>query len=138
MSEATTRTLVKRYVDSVWNNVDLGALNELTTEDFKYHLGLQPPRSRGEMLEFLRSTHEAFPDWCVDIVQMLSERETVAIRWQGRVTHLGKFHGIPPTGQKIQVAGINVYRIDGGLIAEEWEQTDSLSMLQQLGALPQA
>ena len=135
MPAPNTRSLVERYVDSVWNNANPGDLDELTTEDFSYHLGLQPPRSRAEMLEFLRSTHEAFPDWRVEIVQILSERETVAIRWQGEVTHLGEFHGIPPTGQKIQVAGINFYRIDGGLVAEEWEQTDSLSMLQQMGVL---
>jgi hypothetical protein len=29
-----------------------------------------------------------------------------------------------------------MYRIENGKIAEEWEQTDSLGMLQQLGVLP--
>ena len=137
MSAATARALVERYVESVWNNCNPGDINELTTENFSYHLGLQPPRGKAEMLEFLRSTHEAFPDWRVEIVQMVVEEVTVAVRWRGSVTHSGTFHGIAPTGKKIHVAGINVYRIDGGLIAEEWEQTDSMSMLHQMGVLPQ-
>jgi predicted ester cyclase len=42
---------------------------------------------------------------------------------------------IPPTGKQITVSGINIYHIDDGKIAMEWEQTDGLGMLGQLGAL---
>lgn len=37
---------------------------------------------------------------------------------------------------KISVTGINFYRLEDGKIAQEWEETDSLGMLRQLGMLP--
>jgi predicted ester cyclase len=45
------------------------------------------------------------------------------------------FHGVPPTGKRITVSGINVYEIVDGKIAREWEEMDALGMLQQLRVL---
>jgi steroid delta-isomerase-like uncharacterized protein len=79
---------------------------------------------------------EAFPDWSVVIENIVGDDEFVAVRWSGKVTHLGPFHGAPATGRKISVSGINMYRLVNGKIAQEWEETDSLGMLAQLGMLP--
>jgi steroid delta-isomerase-like uncharacterized protein len=130
------KKLVSKYIEEVWNNLDLGALNDLTTTGYTYHFGSQPPRDKAAPQQFLQSVHLAFPDWRVQIQVIIAESDTVAVRWKGSVTHEGVFHGIPPTGKKISVSGINIYQIDEGKIAREWEQMDSLSMLQQLGVLP--
>ena len=130
------KELVTTYIEDVWNLGDLTALADLTTPDFTYHLGGQPARDRSAMAQFLDGTREAFPDWRVDIEDIVGDTSGVAVRWSGTVTHLGPFHGAPATGRKISVSGINVYRIEDGKIAQEWEQMDSLGMLGQLGLLP--
>ncbi|MBN1163191.1 MAG: ester cyclase [Candidatus Krumholzibacteriota bacterium] len=130
------KELVKRYVEEFWNKGDLEGLKNLTTEDFNYHLGLQPPRDREEMAEFIKVTHHTFPDWRVEITDMIAEGDRVVIKWRGKGTHRESFHGIPATGREIKMGGINIYRLEGGRIAEEWEQTDTVSMLQQMGVLP--
>ena len=131
------KVLVRRYVEGVWNRADAAALANLTTPGFRYYLGGHPGRDRDAMRQFLSMTHAAFPDWRVEITDIVAQDDTVAVRWKGDVTHQGAFHGIPPTGRRITVTGINMYRIAGGKIDAEWEQTDSLGMLQQLGVLPQ-
>jgi len=136
MTDSKIEDLVRKYVELVWNKCDLAALHTLTTPDFTYHLGQQPPRDRAKMQEFLKATHEAFPDWQVQILDIFSENNIGVIRWQGQVTHDGPFHGIAPTGRVITVSGINIYHIEDNLIAEEWEQMDSLDMLRQMGVLP--
>ena len=138
MTERDAKDLVRRYVESVWNRGDLQALDALTTEDFSYHIGMQPSRNRAAMTEFIETTRSAFPDWHVKIAQIIAEGDSVAVRWEGTATHKGSFHRIPPTGKSVRVAGINTYRIASGRIAEEWEQTDSLGLLRQLGVLPPA
>lgn len=130
---STASEIVKRYIDSVWNRGDISALRQLTTPGFRYFLGGQPGRSVSEMAEFLSLTRTAFPDWRVVISTIIAEGEHVAVRWSGRVTHEGEFHGIPATGRQIDVSGINVYQIEGGKIAAEWEQMDSIGLLRQLG-----
>jgi len=135
MSIASAKNLVTRYIEAVWNEGDLAALADLTQETFLYHLGGQPPRDRAAMRQFLAAVRTGFPDWRVRIEDIAAEGQTVTARWSGEVTHEGPFHGIPPTGKRIGVCGINVYTIEDGKIAQEWEQMDSLGMLQQLGVL---
>jgi steroid delta-isomerase-like uncharacterized protein len=90
------------------------------------------------MQQFIKMIRVAFPDWRVQIVDIIAEGNTVVIRWQGQVTHQGVFQGIPPTGKQVTVSGINIYHVIDGKVDAEWEQTDSLGMLQQLGVLPRA
>jgi hypothetical protein len=44
---------------------------------------------------------------------------------------------LPATGKKVEQAGITIWRIVNGKIKEEWSAFDQLSMMQQLGLLPQ-
>jgi len=135
MSTTEAKKLVSRFIDKVWNNADLQTLDELTTEKYLYTLGGQPPKDRAAMRQFLQVVHKAFPDWNVTIEDIAAERDTVAVRWSGEVTHQGVFQGIPPTGKQISVRGINMYTIKDGKISREWEQMNSLGMLQQIGVL---
>lgn len=130
--------IVRKYIDKVWNKGDLQALEELTAPFFSYQLGGQPPIDRAGMSQFLATTRLAFPDWGVEVLELVVQGELVAVRWRGTVTHGGPFHGIPPTGRRVHVSGINMYRIAEGKIAAEWEEMDSLGMLRQLGVLPAA
>lgn len=130
------KQLVLDYINSVWNKNDADALMNLTTTDFIYHFGDKLKFDHQGFLKFLSSMYEAFPDWNVKPVQIISENDMVAVQWSGEVTHNGVFHGIQPTGKKITVSGINIYKVKDGKIEAEWEQTDTISILSQLGALP--
>ncbi len=130
------KALVSEFIEKVWNKADMAALDELTLATYTYHLGGQPARDRAAMQQFVQAVHVAFPDWRVQIQTIVAEGDSVAVQWNGRVTHQGPFQGLPPTGKAIDVAGINLYLIQDGKIAQEWEQMDSLGMLQQLGVLP--
>lgn len=136
MNADDAKELVTAYIERVWNRADQAAFNDLTAPTYRYHLGGQLPRDSAATQEFLQAVHRAFPNWRVEIQAMIVEGDHVAVRWQGRATHSGVFQGLPPTGRQIEVCGINLYRIEQGRIAEEWEQMDSLGLLQQLGLLP--
>ena len=42
---------------------------------------------------------------------MIAERDKVAVRWIAHGTNQGVFLGIPPTGKKVAVTGIDIFRI---------------------------
>jgi predicted ester cyclase len=44
--------------------------------------------------------------------------------------------GIAPTDNQVRIAGITIHRIEDGRIVEEWENWDTLGMMQQIGAVP--
>ena len=50
---------------------------------------------------------------------------------------LGNFLGIAPTGKRGSFSGIVIFRVADGKIIERWAQLDNLSVLQQLGAIPE-
>ena len=45
--------------------------------------------------------------------------------------------GAPPTGKDVAFTGITISRCEGGRIVEEWEITDAVGLLGQIGALPE-
>jgi predicted ester cyclase len=45
--------------------------------------------------------------------------------------------GIPPTGKEVTVKGIAICRFVEGKEVEHWGLANELSLLQQLGAVPQ-
>lgn len=58
------------------------------------------------------------------------------LRWTARATHQGELMGISPTGKPVTFTSIDLHRIAGGQITEEWAQLDMFGLLQQLGAIP--
>ena len=45
--------------------------------------------------------------------------------------------GVAPTGRDVTVPGITISRCRAGKVVEEWELSDTLGALQQIGALPE-
>jgi predicted ester cyclase len=67
---------------------------------------------------------------------VIADGDTVATRWTGAGTHQGELMGIPPTGKRIRVEGMNFYKLSNGRVTDLWTQYDGVGMLQQLGAMP--
>jgi steroid delta-isomerase-like uncharacterized protein len=78
----------------------------------------------------------AFPDLDRTVEDMVAEGDKVVARWTARGTHTGDFQGIPPSGNFATSSGITIFRIADGRIVEEWSESDSLGLLQQVGAIP--
>jgi len=52
---------------------------------------------------------------------------------QALAVAVSDFDEVREDNKQIDVSGINMYRIEVGRIVAEWEQMDSIGMLQQLG-----
>ena len=72
----------------------------------------------------------------VTIDQQFTDGDYVATRFTIRGTHEGDLMGTPPTGKDVAFTGITISRCEDGRIVEEWEITDTVSLLGQVGALP--
>ena len=78
---------------------------------------------------------EGFPDIQWTLEEMVAEDDKVAARFTMQGTHRGTFFGVPPTGSKISVQTLNLYRLSQGQFVEEHGQPDVLALLQQIGTL---
>ncbi len=136
MSTETYLALVRRYQD-IYNSNNLDALGEVLSPDFKPH-NLMPgvPASLEGYTMMHQSTLTSYPDFHVAIDDLFGEGDKIVMRFTITGTHEGEFIGIPPTGKKINVTGISIFRIANGQIIEHWGEEDSLGWMQQLGAIP--
>ena len=75
---------------------------------------------------------EAFPDWKEDIKHIVAEGDLVVIHFVSTGTNKGSWFGKPPTGNRIRINEMSIFRIKDSKIAEQWLLPDIFSMQQQL------
>jgi steroid delta-isomerase-like uncharacterized protein len=140
MAVEQNKEIVRRFYEEVMNKEDIDALGELAVPDYEEHdplpgQGTAREGLRDRVTMLIRAFHPQFT-----IEDLIAEGDRVVARWTNTGVHVGEFLGIPPTNRTATVAGIDVYRLQDGKLAEHWHVVDQLSMLIQLGvvALPGA
>lgn len=81
--------------------------------------------------DFLRG---AFPDRVDTGVEIVAEGDMVGYLFKIAGTHKGNLFGIEPTGKKIDVYEVGIFRLIGGRISEAWFMADEVGLLRQIGA----
>jgi predicted ester cyclase len=131
-----TQKVISRFYEDVLVGGDLGALDEIATPDYQEH---DPFPGQGEGLQGLRDRVTMLKEGLAvrfTIEDVIQCDDRLVVRWTNSGTHVGEFLGIPPTHKSFSVAGIDIYRLEEGKLAEHWHVIDQLSMLQQLGLIP--
>jgi predicted ester cyclase len=65
------------------------------------------------------------------------EGDKVTTRYTLGGTHQGEFFGVPATGRRGEISGINIDQVEGGRVVEEWASYGLLGGLRQKGAIPE-
>jgi steroid delta-isomerase-like uncharacterized protein len=138
MSEEN-KALVRRELEKIFSKVNLDAADEVYAPDYVGHDPTEPEAIRGleGVRQYAAAFRSAFPDLQATVEDQVAEGDTVATRFTARGTHQGELEGIGPTGNRVEVPGIVISRIEGGKIAEDWTNYDALGLMQQLGVIPQ-
>jgi steroid delta-isomerase-like uncharacterized protein len=136
MSTEANKALAHRFWEGVFNQKNLGVIDEVCTADCVLHDPTGPIQGREAVKQFIGMYLGAFPDFQITIEDMIAEGDKVAVRHTTTATHLGELMGIPPTGKRVTVSGIHITRVVDGKVVEDWANDDVLGMLQQLGVIP--
>jgi predicted ester cyclase len=136
MTAQENKAIYIRVVEDL-NRGDLEASLAFTSPDAKLNgqpMGREGDKHRAEVLA------EAFPDQRYDILELIAERDKLVARWRMTGTHLGELAGptmtIPPTGRCIDIWGMSMYRVEGGMATDIWESFDMREFLRQLDVPP--
>ena len=137
MSAEENKDLARRSWEIVSErNPDL--IEEFYPPDLVWHEPDQDIRGYEEARQFVSTFFDAFPDINITVEDVIAEGDQAVTRYTIRGTHRGETEEFgPPTGRQMEVEGITIHRIEGGKIVEEWERYDNLSVMQQLGLVPE-
>lgn len=133
------KAIVHRMLDQLYNEHRPDLIPEFFTEDLVVHIGRASSDSAVGIEGFtdrVTTALTAFPDIQIAVDDEIAEGDKVACRWTVTGTHQGEFGDIPPTGKVVTRAGVAIYRLVNGKIAENWLFADDLDFMRQLGALP--
>jgi predicted ester cyclase len=62
-----------------------------------------------------------FPDVASVVEQLLvAEENTVVLRLRWTGTHTGSYLGVAPTGKRVDVRGMTIWRFEEGRVVEDW------------------
>jgi steroid delta-isomerase-like uncharacterized protein len=132
------KAIARRFAQ-VWGKGELAIIDELASPALTVYY---PPFSqvakgieafKQEVIGF-RST---FTDADFPIEEEIAEGDKVVFRWSCSGTHQGNLFGVPGTGKRIKWTGITIYRIVDGKVMEERGEEDFLSILRQIGLIPE-
>jgi steroid delta-isomerase-like uncharacterized protein len=135
MDTATEKNLtLMRTAYQRMQNDDLDACVELLTENFIANVpGLPDPLHGREIWRMgAQAMREGFPDLQFNVEDMFSVGDKVAVRVRLSGTHQGTFQDIAATHRTVSFRSIELYRIEGDKIAEEWVAPDMISLMQQI------
>ncbi len=140
MPAEENKALLQRAYEQIFNRGNLDQIEEFVSADLVDH-ETPPPGMEGlegiEVLrQFVKVFRDALPDLRFTAEDIIAEGDKVAARYTMRGTHQGELMGIPPTGNRIEVTGIDIVRFEGGKMVEHWANSDELGMMQQLGVIP--
>ena len=88
------------------------------------------------LLAVLNAFFDAFPDMHVTVQDIVAEADKAATRGVMTGTQKGTFMNVPPTGKRIEIGYIDIWKAQNGRFVENWVQLDFFSALVQLGAIP--
>ncbi len=118
---------IARRVYEIVSTGDFGQAREIVDEDAPDN-ELLPNDPPAKLIETFKDTfseaREGFPDLSVTVEDVMAEGDRVAARVVMRGTHMGEFQGIAPTGKRVEVRAIDMFRISGGKIVEHWGHAD--------------
>lgn len=132
--ERSNERLARRFAEML-NDKDVGILDGLLAEGYINHNpfvedGIEANR------RFWVGWLAAFPDTEVTVEDALAAGDRVVGRFTYRATHTGTFMGVPPTGNRVEMRSIDIWRVEGGRFAEHWDELNTLELFVQLKVIP--
>jgi predicted ester cyclase len=120
------------------DNDGLETAKKLLGPDHRIYSSMSPePANAEQHLAMHKGFQAGFTGGRHEWEDILEDGNKVAARgtWSG--VHTSTFNGIAPTNKKVQLTFITICEIENNEIKNQWVEMDSMSLMMQLGAMPE-
>jgi predicted ester cyclase len=118
---------IARRVYEIISTGDFGRAEEIVDQEAPDN-ELLPNDPPAKLIDTFKETFSearaGFPDLTIAVEDVMAEGDRVSARVVMRGTHRGEFQGIAPTGKRVEVRAIDMFRIREGKIVEHWGHAD--------------
>jgi predicted ester cyclase len=140
MSGDANKRAVAEFVERCQNQHDLAFADEVFHPQFVNHYRPgdvaipQTGRPARGFQAFYGALLRGFPDATMEINEQLAERDLVATRKTFRGTHLGELWDLSPSGNRVELEFIDIFRVSDGKLIEHWTSMDLAALRYQMRA----
>jgi predicted ester cyclase len=129
--EQHNKELFRRFLEEVVNPGAPERMEEFIAPGYIDHTS--DARGPQGYRDNLNKILAAFPDFHVEIEQIMAEGDTLAFYLTYSGTHKGKFRDIAPTGRKVSWSAAQFRRVADSKFVESWGVSDTDGLLESLG-----
>ena len=138
LSPADAAQMIKtaRLFYAFWDTGNAEYASAAVDNDFRDNtLPAGRPQGPKGLLYASQTFRSAVPDLHCTIEDLLVSGDKITARLLFTGTHKGEFMGHPATGKPVRFFAIDILRIRGGKIVEDWHLEDNLTLFEQLGVV---
>ncbi len=130
MSAEENKTIVRRYIEEIWNKKNYAASAEFIAPNCT--VNDQPIGGPEGANAWAKEWHTYFPDQYKTFEEEIATGDTVVVHFTEHGTHQGTLWNIPPTGKHVSWPVIAIFRLVNGKIVAIKAQGDMMGLQQQL------
>ena len=122
--------LLDKYVAAV-NAHDTSNFGEIHTDNYIQHSG-RSPNGLAAQIENFRGIFARMPDVQAQVEDRVISGDKVVARMTFTATHTQPMLGIAPTGKRLTLRTIDIWRVENGKLAEHWDVVDYAGLQKQM------
>ena len=138
-ADSTKQKNIENYkaVLEIFNSGKYDDLGKYISDNFTDH-DPDPGQKPGlaGLKESMGQFHAAFPDLKFTVKDVTSDGDLIWGHINISGTNTGSMMGMPPTGKKIDVNGVDIVKIKDGKAIERWGYYQERLMMEQMGMMP--
>ena len=137
-NDLTPAELVRTLHLELWGNNDATAIDRYISTDARTVMTGFEGSTTDVLRDDVARYQGAFVDVETEIVELIAAGDQVVLWWRTAGTHTGPYGDIAPepTGKRITMEGVDLYRVHAGKVVEVRSFWDAAEVYRQLDLLP--
>lgn len=133
-SISPNKKLLKRFYQKVYKEWDMSVAEEMLAPGFVSHDWPKDLKGPEGFKKYYNTFKKAIPDAKYEVKDLITEGNRVVVRWEMHGHYENPFPGmdIQPTGQKIILKGVAIYRVEDKKLKERWVISDVYGLLKEV------
>ncbi len=123
----TAYAVSRAILEGDWEKLDQLLAPNFTYSGDGYHF------SKDQYIGFMQDMRAAFSNFEMVLDRTITEADFVSIRFTSKVVNTGSFMGAPANQKDLTVTGIFQRQVANGQVVQEWQTTDLLGTMSQIG-----
>jgi predicted ester cyclase len=123
----TALAVSKAILEAQWDDLD-----KLLDDNFTY-TGDGFVFNKDEYIGFMQDMKAAFSNLKMEFPHVLVDGDLASVRFVSTAVNTGKFMGAPANKRNLEVHGIFIRKVQNGKVMQEWQTTDLLGVMKQIG-----